>query len=109
MIPMHEDAVKFNEVACCAMRNLVCRNAVEKYQEKIGDDLIQIFLGIFENTEKILFIPSPIQQDFFLGVIGEEIVSPEKKEHPDLLCGHSRDTHCAELRKVYEKLCGEIH
>ncbi|MDP2677074.1 MAG: hypothetical protein Q8O83_05355 [bacterium] len=106
---IHPDAVKFNEIACCAFTNLQSdvSDIKEVYSKEIGEKgekWVNLFLTIFSNTSRLHFIPSKTHTGFYTDIINKEYEHLKMLPDSMLICGHSPEQHMHALDGIAKKL-----
>jgi len=111
-VPLHPDAVEFDEVECCAMERAsvqeVHQQLIREYITSLGEIhpvyRASLLLGIFKNTFFPVFVPTDVQRILYARLASAEKATFEKSEDHILECGHLVTEHWRALDAVCVKM-----
>ena len=113
-VPLHPDAVEFDEVECCAMERAsvqeVHQPLIREYMARIGEVhpiyRSSLILGIFKNTLHLVFIPGMAHRVLYVSLASAEKNILEQAQNKDFMldCEHTLQQHCDALDAICVKM-----
>lgn len=113
-VPLHPNAVEFDEVECCAMERAsiqeVHQPLIWEYMARIGEVhpvyKASLVLGIFKNMLHVTFIPHMAHRTLYASLASAEknILEQAQIEGLVLDCEHTLKQHCEALDAINAKM-----
>ena len=109
---LHPDAVEFGMMECCAMQRASIQEIHQPFIQEYLAGVAKIhpsckasvFLGIFQHTLHLVFIPTDAHRTLYAELAAAEKVTFEKSEDQMLECGHLTTEHLGALGAVWVKM-----
>lgn len=113
-VTLNPDAVEFDEVACCAMERASIQEAhqvlIKECVAAMGEIhpiyKASLFLGVFQYTVHLVFIPHAGHRTLYSTLASAEKNILEQEQDKDKIfeCGHTVQNHCDALDTINVKM-----